>query len=105
MQNKDMYEVNFTSEQLSEVADYQKLVIEEFARRFTKYEKQMEVDIFLVSFMVIISNMLNTFGIDKVELFMGDLTRNLLQTHSRIKELAHFMKFENGVKISDSKFN
>ena len=61
--------------------------------------------IFSVGLTLIISNILASHGISKIDLFVDDLSQNLKRTFKIIKDNASYMQFDKGKKISEGKFN
>lgn len=97
--------VNLDKNEMMDCSDFQKKCLEAFAEIAFKYNYEKQFEIFGVGICLVISNLMTTLGITKIDNFLHDLVDNIKRTHETIQKNSFFMEYSNGKKIREGQFN
>jgi hypothetical protein len=97
--------IKLNKDEMRDCIDIQKKMIEAIAEKFHKYEDQKSFEIFSVAISLVISNMLTSLGVSKIDVYLNDMTRTVKQIHEKVKKNSSYMQYQYGKKISEGEFN
>ncbi len=102
----DKSEIKLSHEEMDIVCDVQKKAMELIAENIpSKLDPEKTFHIATISFCFIISNFLNSYGINKPEEYMKDLSNLIAELHDKIRENGSYMVYKDNKKIDEGKFN
>jgi len=97
--------VQMTPTEMEDCVEFQKRSIESFAKFSHKYSHEKNFEIFAIGITLIISNIMSSHGVTKIDMFMDELSDNIKRTYKLISDNASYMQFDKGKKISEGNYN
>jgi len=96
-----MYIKELNEEEIKMITDIQREMIESFAKRLPDCRNEKTYEIFYKVLILFISNMMNSIGINKIDLFLDGLSKSIIDSHEFIQKNNSYMIYKNCEKISE----
>ena len=98
-------EIVLNEKEMDAVCELHKEMMESYAIITEKYNNAKSFEIFAVAIALTISNTLSSLGINNVQLFFNDMVRVIQDIHGKVKASSDYIKFRDGKKTSEGRFN
>lgn len=97
--------VKLNEKEMHDCVDMQKKMIEIIAQHICGYNNQKSFEITSIAISLVISNMLSSFGINKIDIYLDDMMENIKVMHENVKKHNSYMIYEKGKKVKEGQFN
>ena len=102
---KEKKQVILSGKEIQDCVDFQKKCMESLAEFSHKYSDEKSFEIFSIAFGIIVSNVMRSYGIKNINLYLNDMINLINDIHGRTEQNTCYMEYRKGVKVSEGRFN